>query len=132
MSGRAHFLIAAISAASLIFIVRLVRAGRLRAKYSILWLSIGVVMALLAISPQLLDRLSKVVGIDYAPATFFLTAIVLLLLICVHFSWELSRLEDRVRTLAEEIAFLNASESTKKPTGKTPGQGQPITPANFE
>ena len=47
-------------------------------------------------------------GIKYEPATFFLAAIAFLFVIVVHFSWELSRLEDRTRTLAEEVALLRA------------------------
>jgi hypothetical protein len=33
-----------------------------------------------------------------------------LFLIVVHFSWELSRSEERVRTLAEELALLRAAQ----------------------
>jgi hypothetical protein len=36
-------------------------------------------------------------------------AIVFLLIVVMHFSWELSRLEERTRTLAEEIALLRAT-----------------------
>ena len=35
-------------------------------------------------------------------------AVVFLLLICIHLSWEASRLEDETRALAEEVALIRA------------------------
>jgi len=110
MGIRAQLFLAAVTLGSWIFIARLLRRGQLRAKYSILWLSVGSGMVALSISPQILDRVSDWIGIDYAPATLFLSSTVLLLLIAAHFSWELSRLEDRTRKLAEEIALIKVSE----------------------
>ncbi len=95
--------------------VQLVRRRQLHAKYSILWFSVGIVLTLFAASPALLDRVSIALGISYGPTTFFLGAIFLLLLVVIHFSWELSRLEDRTRILAEEIAVLRASLEEEKP-----------------
>jgi hypothetical protein len=106
MTTKAHLLVLVITFSNLVFILRLVRNGRLRAKYSILWLSVGGALVLLAASPPLLDRFAEAVGIDYGPAAFFLVAISFLFLIVVHFSWELSRLEERTRNLAEELALL--------------------------
>ena len=96
----------AIAAAVILFIVHLVRSRQLRAKYSVLWFSIGLALAVLAIFPDLLVELSDLFGIEYAPATFMLLALSFLLLLVLHFSWELSRLEDRTRALAEEHALL--------------------------
>jgi hypothetical protein len=108
MSGRAHLFLLAVSICSIGFILHLVRQRHLRAKYSILWLSIGMVLVGVSASPALLDRLSVMLGISYGPTTFFLGAITLLFLVVIHFSWELSRLEERSRALAEEIAILRA------------------------
>lgn len=106
MSTQAHILVIALSSAVILLIIRLVRTRTLRAKYSVLWFSIGVLLAVLAIFPDLLTAISDLFDIGYAPATFMLAAISFLFVIVLHFSWELSRLEDRTRTLAEEIALL--------------------------
>jgi hypothetical protein len=37
-----------------------------------------------------------------------------LFLVVVHFSWELSRLETRVRKLAEELALLDHDRRTRE------------------
>jgi hypothetical protein len=106
MSTRAHVMVIVLTAAIIVFIVRLVRTRKLRAKYSVLWFSIGFVLAVLAVFPGLLVDVSDALEIGYAPATFMLAALGFLFLIVLHFSWELSRLEDRTRTLAEELALL--------------------------
>jgi hypothetical protein len=92
----------------MLFILRLIRRRQMHAKYAFLWLSVGMMLVLLAASPKLLDRVSGVVGVYYAPATFFLGALAFLFLVVIHFSWELSRLEDRIRSLSEELAVSQA------------------------
>jgi hypothetical protein len=106
MSAAAHVLVIVLAAAVIAFIVVLVRSRRLRAKYSVLWFSIGLALAVLAVFPGLLSWVSDLFGIAYAPATFMLLALSFLLVLVLHFSWELSRLEDRTRTLAEAYALL--------------------------
>lgn len=91
----------------LFVIVRLVRRRRLRAKYSFLWLMVGGVVLTFCAVPGLMEGLAKRAGILYPPALLFLGAIMLLLFLAVHFSWELSRLEDRMRTIAEELALAS-------------------------
>ncbi|HEX2027532.1 MAG TPA: DUF2304 domain-containing protein [Nitriliruptorales bacterium] len=115
MSGTAHLVVSLVTLGSFVVIVRLVRRRELKPKYALLWLTVGTVMVLLAISPALLDRVSLWLGISYGPATLFFAAITLLLLVAVHVSWELSRLEERTRTLAEELALLRAETSRDRP-----------------
>ena len=132
MSGSAHLFVLAMTLLCVGFILHLVRTRKLRAKYSILWLSVGGGLVVLAASPALLDRLSVALGITYGPATFFLGAITLLFIVVIHFSWELSRLEERSRTLAEEVALLRAAqpqgEAGSGPgVGPAPESGEPVT-----
>ncbi len=108
MSTAAHVLVIVLAAAVIAFILHLVRSQRLRAKYSVLWLTIGVGLAFLASVPDVLVGISDLFGIGYPPATFMLLALSFLLVLVLHFSWELSRLEDRTRALAEEYALLRS------------------------
>lgn len=125
MSGRAHAAVLIVAAAIVVFILRLVRRGHLRAKYSILWLIVGVGVVAFAIFPDLLTELSDLLGISYPPATFLLFAVAFLLVLTLHFSWELSRLEDRTRTLTEEIALLSerVEELGDGAAARDPGSG---------
>ena len=123
MSPRAQLLVAAIVALSILFILRLVRRRELRGKYAMLWVGVGLTLGVFAMVPDVLVPISDWVGISYEPATFFLAAFAFLFLVIVQFSWELSRLEERTRSLAEELALLRA-EVRGDLTSDAPGPGQ--------
>ena len=106
MSGSAHVLVGFLALGALFFVVRLVRLQVLKAKYSILWLTVGAALAVAAAAPGVLDWFAEQLGIGYEPTLFLLLAIGFLLLLSMHFSYELSRTERRLRTLAEELALL--------------------------
>ncbi len=106
MSTRAHIMLAILVAMAIFVIIRLVRRRHLKAKYSLLWLTLGGFMVVIAAVPGLLDWTAARLGIYYQPTLLILLGLALLLLIVMHFSYELSRMENRVRTLAEESAIL--------------------------
>lgn len=120
MTRGAHVLILLLTILSVLFIVRMVRRNQLPSRYALLWLSIGVVIAFFAIFPRALDRVSSWLGIAYAPGTFFLGALTVLLLIVVHFSWELARLDAKTRLLAAELAVLRADPPRDRPAPPAP------------
>ena len=106
MSTRAHVMLAILVAMAIFVIIRLVRRRHLKAKYSLLWLTLGGFMVVIAAVPGLLDWTAARLGIYYEPTLLILLGLALILLIVMHFSYELSRMENRVRTLAEESAIL--------------------------
>ncbi len=106
MSLRAHIALAILVALAIVGIVVLVRRRHLKAKYSLLWLSLGAVMVVIAAVPGLLDWTAERLGIWYQPTLLILLGLALLLLIVVHFSYELTRSENRTRELAEQLTLL--------------------------
>ncbi len=117
MSIGGRILVAVLTALTLLFLLRLVRRGQLRGKYALLWLGVGAAMVGFAIYPDILVPISDGLGISYEPAIIFMAAIAFLFVVIVHFSYELSRLEDRTRTLAEELALLRAETQERDPEG---------------
>lgn len=91
----------------IVFILELVRRRQLREKYALLWLGVGVAMVAGLIFRPLIDKLTSLLGI-YGPSAIFLLAIIFLMLVLAHLSWEVSRLEERTRRLAEEMAIIRA------------------------
>jgi hypothetical protein len=84
----------------------LLRRRHLREKYAVIWALVAVGVIVLAIFPGLLYAASDLVGVDVpANLLFFLASMVLMVLTLQH-SFELGRLEDKTRTLAEELALL--------------------------
>lgn len=109
------------------FMFRLVHRRAVTAKYALLWMTLGAVLVVFAVAPGILDRVSLWLGVSYAPATFLFLAVMLLLLVVVHFSWELSRLEERTRSLAETWALHTAvpPKADASSAGSTPGRSAP-------
>lgn len=106
MTTRTHVLVILLALGGLAFIARQLRLRRLSAKYAILWLLLGSGALVVAVFPSLLDTASRWLGIPYGGTTAFLGAIVVLVLVSVNHSRELSQLEERSRALAQEVALL--------------------------
>lgn len=104
----AHLLVLIAGAAIIVAMVELLRRQSLKERYTLLWFATGVGVAVLAIFPRLLNIASDALGIKSGPHLLFLVAVSALGLVCIHLSVEVSRLEERTRTLAEEVALLRA------------------------
>lgn len=94
------------SGAILVLVVELIRRGRLKERYSLLWLLAGTVLLILSTSRNLLDFISHLFGIYYPPSFLFLLAFMFLLLITMHFSVVISNISEKNKLLAQEIALL--------------------------
>ena len=103
----AAILAAIASILTFVFVFHLLRKGVLREKYAVLWLLTSGVAFVLAIFPGALRWISDVLGVQTPSNLLFFVTIVLLVLVSVQLSYELSRHEMRIRRLAEEVALLN-------------------------
>ena len=90
----------------LLLVVELIRRGRLKERYSLLWLFAGGVLLVLSSSRNILEYISNRVGIYYPPSFLFLLAFLFLLLITLHFSVTISGLSEKNKRLAQELALL--------------------------
>lgn len=81
---------------------------RLREKYAVLWILIALAVLVVGLFPGLLGALTAVLGVQLPSNLLFATAILLLLGVALHLSWELSQVEEETRRLAEEAAILRA------------------------
>jgi hypothetical protein len=115
LSTRGHVFIVLITVAGLAYIFRLVRRRRMGGRYALLWSAVSIVLLVLAVWPGLLTWLSELVGVHYPPALFLLILTGFLFVVVIHFSYELTRLEDRSRILAEEVALLRAEIDPERP-----------------
>jgi hypothetical protein len=100
-------LLAVAGTALVLFLVfELIRRGRLKERYSLLWLFSGGVMLILSLSRGLLEYIAHLVGVFYPPSLLFLIAFIFLLMITLHYSVIISGLSDKNKKLAQEIALL--------------------------
>ena len=116
LSTAAHVFLVIGTLASVAFILFLLRRRQLHGKYAMVWTAAAMSLAMLAIFPGLLTKISEWLGVSYPPILFAVVAIGFLLVVVIQLSWELTRQEDRTRALAEELALLR-SELDDDPGG---------------
>ena len=90
-----------------IFVLWLLRKGVLKEKYAVLWLVFTGAALFFSVFPGALKWISDSIGITVPSNLVFFVTLVLLVLVNVQLSFELSRHEARIRRLAEESALLS-------------------------
>ena len=87
-------------------IVELLRRRQLGEKYAVLWLVVGVVLLVFTAFPGLSVGLAHALGVAVPTNLLFFVGILFLVGVVLHLSWEVSRLENETRKLAEDQAIL--------------------------
>lgn len=103
------------AAAILIVLFEMLRRHRLREKYAVIWFLIALGAVAVAIVPAILVALADLVGVEVPSNLLFFIASMLLLLLTLQHSHELGRLEEKTRTLAEELAILRLEVHEQRP-----------------
>ena len=99
---------AAIASVLLILIVlELIRGRRLKERYALLWLVTGIVLLILSVWREGLTTIAGWLGVaTYPPAILFAVATLFIIVVLLHYSTVLSRLDDRNTLLAQRLSLL--------------------------
>ena len=89
-----------------LFVLELVRRGHLKERYALLWLFVSGMGLLIGIFPSIIVKLSIWFGFQYLTVVYVFS-ITFLLGIVLTFSVVISRLSERNRDLAQEVALLD-------------------------
>ena len=122
MSVAAQVLTIVIALGGFFLVLFLVRRRKLKERFAVTWLSVGVGMGVLALARPLLDRLSTALGIQSGTTTVFLIAVLVILGIQLQLSVSVSRIEERLRDLAEFVAL---GETRRPETGSSGVEAAP-------
>jgi hypothetical protein len=95
-------------------IVELLRRRQLGEKYAVLWLVVGIVLLVFTVFPGLLTGLASGLGVAVPTNLMFFIGILFLVGVVLHLSWEVSRLENETRKLAEDLAILQLDVAEQK------------------
>jgi len=103
---------------ALIAIVELMRRGTLRERHAVWWFIGGLLALVIAVFPQTLTWTAQTLGIAIPTNLVFFVAIGLLFLVSLQYGAELTRIESKMRVLAERAAFheLRIEELEKRST----------------
>lgn len=95
----------AVSLALAVLIFELVRRGHLKERYALLWLAVSGLGLLIGVFPGIIERLSLWLEFQYL-TVFYTASFLFLLLLVLVFTVVISRLSERSRELAQEVALL--------------------------
>jgi hypothetical protein len=90
---------------ALFAIVELMRRGTLRERHAVWWFVGGIIALVIAVFPQTLSWAARALGVSLPANLVFFIAIGLLFLVSLQYGAELTRIEAKMRTLAEQSAF---------------------------
>jgi hypothetical protein len=89
-----------------VFIFYLIRNKKIKEEYSLLWLFTSIIFIVFSFWRHGLEHFAKLVGIAYPPAALFLILLLAIFLILIEFSINISKLADKNKILAQELAIL--------------------------
>ncbi|MGH2962389.1 MAG: DUF2304 domain-containing protein [Solirubrobacterales bacterium] len=124
LDSRVQIVAVVVTALMLGVVLELVRRRRLVERYALLWMTVAVVLLVLAIWTDLLSGAADLVGIDVPSNGLFLAAFGVAFLLLLHFSVATSRLGEESKILAQEVARLDQELRELRAAGSN-GTGQP-------
>jgi hypothetical protein len=92
----------------LLTIIALLHRKTLREKYAVVWFFMGFLLILGALNPAIMNKVSQILGFQFLSNFVLFIFGILNLLISMQLSLYLSKAENEIRTLAEEVALLNS------------------------
>lgn len=87
-------------------VVELLRRRRLRERHAGWWLFAGFIAILVSVFPQLLSTIAEILGFEVPINLAFFASLLILFLVALQHSSELTKLEDQNRTLVERLMIL--------------------------
>ena len=87
-------------------VIKLLKEKKLMLKYSLLWLFMGVVLAILVIFPELLFVISNLIGIVDSMNGLFSFAIAFMLMLLLAITSIVSKQSERIKNLIQDNAML--------------------------
>lgn len=113
---------------ALIAIIELTRRGTLRERHALWWFVGGILALIIAVFPQTLQWAAQALGVVVPTNLVFFVSIGLLFLVSLQYGAELTRVESKMRALAERSAFheerlRQLEQSVRPPAATADGEG---------
>ncbi|WP_248927318.1 DUF2304 domain-containing protein [Paenibacillus hamazuiensis] len=93
-------------------VIYLLTRKKINEKNTLVWLGGTIIILVLSVNPHLLDSLAKIVDVDYPPSLLFLFSVMVLLLLNLYQSIQISSLHDKIKELSQYIALRDAEDHT--------------------
>jgi hypothetical protein len=106
------------------FAIAMLTKKKLNEMNVLVWLTSCIVIVVLAINPELFDRLAAAVGVDYPPSLLFLLSVLVLLLLNLHQSMQISTLQEKLKHLTQFVALQSMQEKPFEPEEQPERRGE--------
>lgn len=100
-------------------VLEFVRRRKLTESFALLWSGVAIGGMLLVVLRPVIDRLSHLVGVEAGTSVVFSFGILFLIVVSMYLSVHITALEDKVESLAEELAMMRG---IRRPAVE-PGEG---------
>jgi len=91
----------------LVIVIEFLRRRLLRERHAIWWVLAGVLALIGGIFPGIVAWAASLLGIETPINLVFFVSVSILFLVCLQSSSELTRMENRIRVLAEQNALVS-------------------------
>ena len=108
ISYRIQIISIVVSLIFLFYVSRLIVKGKLREEYAIFWVIGTVLLIIFSFWRQGLDIFAELVGVYSPPNLVFTAAIFAVFIYLIHLSVVVSKLHDKNKTMAQELALTKA------------------------
>lgn len=86
-------------------VIEMLRRRRLRERHALWWLVAGVLALIAGVFPSTLEWAAHLVGVQLPTNLIFFVSVAILFLVCLQHATELTTVEAKTRTLAEQSAL---------------------------
>jgi len=117
MSIKLQLFIIAIITTSIISIVLLVKRRTLHLKYALIWLAVGSIILILTAFPSTLYSAADMLNVESPTNMLFFMGFIFSLAIILSLTIALSRVSERVKSLAQDQAILKEKVTKRESAG---------------
>lgn len=88
-------------------VIMLLVRKKINERNTLVWIAGVVVVFILSINPEWIDVVASWAGVAYPPSLLFLLSFIMLLVISLYQSIQISQLYDRMKEMSQQLALQN-------------------------
>lgn len=96
------------------YMIRKIRQSELEIEYSLFWIAFSLLLIFMSVFPYTVYWLTDIIGLQSPINLVYLGIVFILLLKNFSTTLQISKLENRLKTLVQEIALRNKEEDKKE------------------
>lgn len=100
----------------LLFIIKLIRRATFTLEHSLMWLGIGILMLIFAVTPAIPEYFSDLFGFETMSNFLLVMAVLFSLVQLIIFTKHITKQTDEIKSLIQEVSILK--EKIEKEEGK--------------